>query len=91
MFSTTAKLIWVKEETEIKAFQPSKSNHMKAFCTKCGSALPHLQMEGKLLVVPAGCLDTKLEKRPDAHIFISNKASWDEALEKINKFDGLPE
>ena len=91
LFSTTARIIWVKKESEIRTFQPSKSNHMKAFCTKCGTALPHLQMEGKLLVVPAGCLDTKLEKRPDAHIFISNKASWDEALEKINQFECLPE
>jgi hypothetical protein len=48
-------------------------------------------MEGKLLVGPAGCLDTKPEKRSDAHIFISYKASWEEALERINKFDCLPE
>ena len=46
---------------------------------------------GKLLVVPAGCLDTKLEKKPDAHIFVSNRANWDESLEKINKFERLPE
>lgn len=90
LFSTTAKLEWIKAETEIKNFQPYKSNHVKAFCTNCGSALPNLQMDGKLLVVPAGCLDTKLVKRPDAHIFISNKASWDESLEEINKFERSP-
>jgi hypothetical protein len=90
LFSTTAKLKWIKTETEIKIFQPHKSNHVKAFCTNCGSALPNLQMDGKLLVVPAGCLDTKLAKRPDAHIFISNKASWDESLEEINKFERFP-
>lgn len=91
LFSTTAKLEWLKRETEIKSFQPHKSNHVKAFCTNCGSALPNLQMDGKLLVVPAGCLDTKLEKRPNAHIFISNKASWDASLENIKKIDRLPE
>ena len=64
---------------------------MKAFCANCGSALPNLQIDGKLLVVPAGCLDTELEKRPNAHIFISNKASWDESLEKIYKFERFPE
>jgi len=91
LFSTTAKLEWIKKETEIKAYQPPKSNHVKAFCTNCGSALPNVQMNGTLLVVPAGCLDTKLEKQPDAHIFISNKASWDESLEKIRKFGRFPE
>ncbi|MFB6317767.1 GFA family protein [Saccharicrinis sp. FJH54] len=91
LFSTTAKLEWIKTETKIKVFQPHKSNHLKAFCTNCGSALPNLQMEGQLLAVPAGCLDTTLDIRPDAHIFISNKASWDESLETIRKFDCLPE
>jgi len=91
LFSTTAKLEWIKTKTEIKIFRPHKSNHVKAFCTNCGSALPNLQMDGKLLVVPAGCLDTKLEKRPNAHIFTSNRASWDELLEEIKKFGRFPE
>ena len=91
LFSATAKLEWIKQETEIRSFQPHKSKHVKAFCTHCGSALPNLQMDGKLLVVPAGSLDTKLKLRPDAHIFIANKAEWDESLEQIHKFERLPE
>lgn len=66
------------------------SSHVKAFCVTCGSALPHVQMDGKLLVVPAGSLDCRLEKKPDGHIFISNKANWDEALETVKKFERLP-
>lgn len=91
LFSTTAQLEWIKREVEIKIFQLHKSNHVKAFCSNCGSALPNLQMEGKLLVVPAGSLDTELEKRPNAHIFTSNKASWDESLEEIKSFERFPE
>jgi len=91
LFSTTTSLEWVKRETELRIFQPPKSNHTKAFCVNCGSALPNLQMEGKLLVVPAGSLDTKLTKWPDAHIFISNKASWDKALEEVSKQKRFPE
>ncbi|WP_167618639.1 GFA family protein [Maribellus sediminis] len=91
LFSATAKLEWIKRDTEIRSFQPHNSKHVKAFCTHCGSALPNLQMDGKLLVVPAGSLDTKLKLRPDAHIFIANKAEWDESLEQIHKFERLPE
>jgi len=47
-------------------------------------------MDGKLLVVPAGCLETPIQKRPDAHICLDDKASWDEALEKITKYGGFP-
>ncbi len=91
LFSTTAILEWEKRETEIKVYQMPESNHAKAFCATCGSALPNLQMEGKLLVVPAGCLDSELDKRPDSHIFISSKAGWDEDLEDICKFERFPE
>lgn len=91
LFSTTAKLEWIKRNYAIKVFQLPKSNHVKAFCSNCGSALPNLQMEGELLVVPAGCLDTELAKRPDAHIFTADKANWDESLEDIKRFDRLPE
>ncbi len=91
LFSSTAKIDWIRSKTEIRIYQPPKSTHMKAFCANCGSALPHMQMENTLLVVPAGCLDTPLKKMPDAHIFISNKADWDDSLEEIKRFDKLPQ
>ncbi len=91
LFSTTAKLEWLQGETAVKTYQPPRSNHVKAFCMHCGSALPNLQMGGKLLAVPAGSLDTILNKKPDGHIFISHKANWDESLEKATKFDRFPE
>ena len=91
LFSVTAKLEWIKREHDISTFQPPKSHHMKAFCSRCGCALPHWQMEGTLLVVPAGCLDTELDKRPDAHIFTSNKANWDESLGELAEFTRLPQ
>ncbi|TRZ41832.1 GFA family protein [Robertkochia solimangrovi] len=91
LFSSSAKIEWLRTEKKIKTYQPHKSEHLKAFCTNCGSALPSLQMEGKLLVVPAGCLDTEIDRRPDAHIFFSNKANWDESLETLKRFDRLPD
>jgi hypothetical protein len=47
-------------------------------------------MEGKLLVVPAGSLDTEVHLRPTGHIFTDRKANWDENLEEVRKFPGLP-
>jgi hypothetical protein len=49
-----------------------------------------MQMSGALLVVPAGCLDTNLSIRPDAHLFVSSKADWDYDLEKIPMMPTLP-
>jgi hypothetical protein len=45
---------------------------------------------GTLLVVPAGSLDSEVSLRPNAHIFNSDKASWDHDLEHIHRFEGLP-
>jgi len=47
-------------------------------------------MDGQLLVVPAGSLNGDVGVKPDAHIFCSSKACWDDALETIKKFDKFP-
>jgi len=44
-------------------------------------------MNGKLLVVPAGSLDSAVPIKPNAHIFVSSRAGWDDALEKIPTVD----
>lgn len=90
LFSTTAKLNWISGKDKIKTFNLPSTRHTKSFCEECGSAVPSLQMEGKLLAVPAGSLNSKLTIVPNAHIFCSSKASWDEGLENIKRFDTLP-
>jgi hypothetical protein len=89
-FSSTARLEWIKGEDNVRVFHVKKADHAKAFCASCGAAVPNVQMDGALLVVPAGSLDCRLDKTPDGHIFVSNKASWDESLEKLKKFERLP-
>ena len=42
-----------------------------------------MQMNGQLLVVPAGSLDSEVPIRPDAHLFVESKANWDHDLEEI--------
>ncbi len=90
LFAGNGRLEWLKGEHEVRTFQPPKSNHVKAFCVHCGAALPNLQMDGQLVVVPAGSLDTKLAKQPDGHIFVSHRAGWDASLEKVKHYKRLP-
>jgi hypothetical protein len=47
-------------------------------------------MNGALLKVPAGSLDTDVPVRPDAHIFVASKANWDEGLEDVPTVARLP-
>lgn len=90
LFSKHGKLIWIAGSEKVKTFVLPSTRHTKSFCTECGSALPNQQNNDALLVVPAGCLDVKVEKRPDAHIFCASRASWDTELHTIKSFGTYP-
>lgn len=90
LFSATASLHWLAGRDNVRQYQLPATHHIKSFCTNCGSALPSLQGQGELLVVPAGSLDEPLSQKPDAHLFMGSRADWDEGLESIPRLDGLP-
>ncbi|AXO16799.1 GFA family protein [Thalassospira indica] len=91
LFSGKSTLSWLAGQEQIKSFTVPGTRHEKAFCQTCGSALPYTQMAGKLVVVPAGSLDSPVSIRPNAHIMLGSKAAWDDGLDEIAKLDGLPE
>jgi hypothetical protein len=90
LFSQSATLKWLAGESLVTPYNLPSTRHGKSFCSICGSAVPRTQMSGALLVVPAGCLDTNVSIRPDAHLFGSSKADWDYELEKIPMVSKLP-
>jgi hypothetical protein len=90
LFSSSAKLHWLSGQDKIKTFNVPSTRHEKSFCSECGSAVPRVQMNGALLVVPAGSLDSPIETRPDAHIFVASRANWDRCLEDVPQIDELP-
>jgi len=90
LFSSSAQLEWLSGADKVRTFRLAGTRHQKSFCIDCGSALPGLHMDGALLVVPAGSLDSALPNRPDAHLFVRSRANWDDRLEEIMTHDGLP-
>lgn len=90
LFSSTARLTWLAGRDQIREFNLPSTRHTKSFCSTCGAAVPTQQAGGVLLVVPAGSLDSEVRIKPNAHIFVSSRASWDTALETIPSFDKLP-
>lgn len=91
LFATSAQLHWRRGEHEVSHFKLQGTAHSRSFCRHCGSALPGLHMDGALLVVPAGSLDSEVNQSPTAHIFRASAASWDHELEQLHAFAGLPE
>ncbi len=91
LFSSTAAIKWLSGEAKVKTFRVPSTRHEKSFCSECGSAVPRIQMNGALVVVPAGSLDSAIEIQPDAHIFVASRAGWDRRLEDVPKIDELPD
>lgn len=91
LFSSTARIAWASGRDRVRTYRVPSTRHERSFCSQCGSALPCVQMDGALLVVPAGCLDSVVDKRPDAHIFAASRADWDRHLEDVPVSDGPSE
>ncbi len=91
LFSTDAQITWLSGEDKVSSFTLAGTRHARSFCAACGAALPSIQAEGKLLVTPAGSLDSPLPKRPDAHINVASRADWDCVLAGLPAFEGLPD
>jgi hypothetical protein len=90
LFTAAATLRWLSGQAKVTQFTLSSTQHSRSFCSICGSALPSFQMNGALLVVPAGSLNSDVPIRPDAHIFVSSRAGWDHALEDVPSLAGSP-
>ena len=91
LFSSTAQLKWLSGRDQVREFNLPSTRHAKAFCSTCGTAVPSQQASGALLVVPAGSLDSELRIRPNAHIFVSSRAGWDDDLQSLPSFDKFPQ
>lgn len=87
LFSSYASLRWIKGQENVSTFNLPSTLHVKSFCKVCGSALPNLQFDETIVVVPAGSLDTEVEMKPNAHIFCASRARWDHELDTVEKFD----
>jgi hypothetical protein len=90
-FLGDAKLDWLSGAELIQSYKVPNSPHQRSFCTNCGSPLPYILTEWNQVVVPAGSVDTNIDKEPKGHIFLSKKANWDSNLHNLDQFDSLPE
>ena len=90
IFLTSGTLSWTKGEKKVTTYNMPGNRHAKSFCQICGSALPTTAPSGTI-VVPAGCLDSSVEARPQAHIFCASQATWEHELEQVPRFDEFPQ
>lgn len=68
---------WLSGEELIARYElPGAQSFSRWFCSRCGSPVPRLPGHGKVVVVPAGSLDTASPIAPTDHIFWASRVSW---------------
>ncbi len=90
LFTEVDNIEWLHGATQIKKFQHPSRDFSKAFCGKCGSALPFVTKSGKALLVPAGSLDDHPSIPVSANIFMSERVSWLQQDDQLESFDEFP-
>ncbi len=90
IFAPGAQLEWVEGSENVALFQVPETRHARAFCRQCGSPVPFVQMNGAVVVVPAGSLDTPLSLTPAAHIWCESGSAWQAGLAEAPQFEQMP-
>lgn len=65
----------------------SSAGKLRVFCSRCGSPIyAYLKRTPEVLRIRLGTLDTPLAKRPQAHTFVSERASWAPIEDSVPQF-----
>jgi hypothetical protein len=59
----------------------------QVFCRTCGSAMPRIDRERGIAVIPMGSLDDDPGIRPQYHIYVGSKAPWFEIADELPRYD----
>ena len=68
---------WLSGESALKAYHADNGT-TRRFCSHCGSSMVFESSgaDGSVVEIALGTLDSSIENRPDANIFVASKASW---------------
>ncbi len=77
IFVPVDQFSWQRGEDKIRRFElPTAKYWSTAFCTECGSAMPWLTRNGKVMVVGAGALDDDPGVKPRFSVHYDSRAPW---------------
>lgn len=86
----TDQFHFVKGQELVSEFE-STPGVFRSFCKQCGSPLlSRRPSQPDIVRLRIGTLDTPVDVKPLAHIFVGSKASWDEIHDDIPQYDERP-
>jgi hypothetical protein len=79
---------WTRGEDLVKRFDlPQARSFATAFCTRCGSPMPHATRSGREVIIPAGSLDDHPGTEPSMHVYWGSRAEWSASDSELPKSD----
>jgi len=78
---------WLSGEHHLKSYV-AENGTTRRFCENCGSSMTFSPANdsGKFVEFSLGTLETALEAKPDAHIYVSFKAEWLDINDQLPRF-----
>ncbi len=81
---------YVQGEGELHSFQ-AESGLQRYFCRNCGSIIWNGSSNPpEAYWITAGTLDTPLDRKPDAHIFVRSKVPWYDIKDDLPQHQAYP-
>jgi len=77
LFVETKNFKWSSGEDSVTNFN-KETGYRTSFCSKCGSTVPNMFRSGDKYWVPAGAFNGLDGARIENHIYVADKADWDE-------------
>ena len=69
----------------------SSPGQFRVFCGRCGSPLfKRSESHPELVRLRLGCLDTEIDERPLAHVFVGEKPNWSEICDQLPQYERKP-
>lgn len=88
---STADFHLLSGEKQLTEYE-STSGVFRAFCNQCGSPLfSRRSATSDYIRLRMGTLDTPVDIKPDAHIFVASKAPWDIIHDALPQYPERPD
>ncbi len=87
-FCSAESFSWLSGQELISNFQ-KESGYSVSFCSNCGSTTPNVFRTKDKYWVPAGAFSNLANAKIENHIFVANKACWDEIGGEAAQHEGF--
>jgi hypothetical protein len=82
---------WLRGEELVARYQPEPPHqYVRAFCSRCGTALGEAGSSEVSFPIPANCLDDDPQVRNQFHVFVADKPAWYTIGDGAQQFEGQP-